>query len=225
MTFRQIKTILFDVGGTLIHTIDPLIAAISMAFEQNKLKIPRSEEIIAQLGKSATKIIRAILPKGLSNFEGKAKGCILSFQEIFPNKVLDEFKVIDGVQKTLKTLKDANFRLGVITALRRAELDKLLTKFDLNSYFEVTVTTSDVQNIRPSPEIVNRAISLLNVQPKEVICVGDTVNDILASKNAGTYSIAVLTGAQTEDVLRLEKPDAIIKDITELPSLLDKFSN
>jgi HAD superfamily hydrolase (TIGR01549 family) len=223
MRFHKIKAILFDVGGTLIHTIEPLIAAISMAFEQNKLKIPRSEEIIVQLGKSATKIIRVILSKELSNFEEKAKECILSFQEIFPNKVLDEFKAIDGVQKTLKTLKDANYRLGVITALRRAELDKLLAKFDLNPYFEVFVTADDVQNIRPSPEIVNMAMSLLNVQPKEVVCVGDTVNDILASKNAGTYSIAVLTGAQSENVLKNELPDYIINDITALPSLLNKF--
>jgi HAD superfamily hydrolase (TIGR01549 family) len=221
MTFRKIKAILFDVGGTLIHTIKPLLVAISMAFEQNKIKVPSSEEIIVQLGKSATKIIKAILPKELSNFEEKAEECVLSFQEIFPNKVLDEFKAIDGVKKTLKTLKDANYRLGVITALRRAELDKLLTKFELISYFEVIVTADDVQNIRPSPEIVNRAISLLNVQPGEVICVGDTVNDILAAKNAGTYVIAVLTGAQTKEVLRRKKPDAIIKDINELPSLLD----
>ncbi|MFX1466610.1 MAG: HAD family hydrolase, partial [Promethearchaeota archaeon] len=177
MTFQKIKVILFDVGGTLIHTIEPLIAAISMAFEQNKIKVPSSEEIIAQLGKSATKIIRAILPKELSNFEEKAEECILSFQEIFPNKVLDEFKAIDGVQKTLKTLTDANYRLGVITALRRVELDKLLTKFDLNPYFEGFVTANDVQNIRPSPEIVNKAINLLNVKPREAICVGDTVND------------------------------------------------
>jgi len=225
MSFRRIKAILFDVGGTLIHTIEPLITAISMAFAQNKIKVPSSEEIIAQLGKSATKIINAILPKALTNFEEKARDCISSFQEIFPNDVLDEFKAIEGVQKTLKMLKDANYRLGVITALRRAELDKLLTKFELISYFEVIVTADDVQNIRPSPEIINKAISLLNVQPREVVCVGDTVNDILAAKNAGTYVIAVLTGAQTEDVLRREHPDAIINDINALPSLLDRFDD
>ncbi len=225
MTFKKIKAILFDVGGTLVHTIEPLKVAISMAFKQNKIKVPSSEEIITQLGKSATEIIKAILPKELSNFEEKAKECISLFQEIFPNKVLDEFEAIEGVQKTLKTLKDANYRLGVITALRRVELDKLLTKFELISYFEVVVTADDVQNIRPSPEIINKAISLLNVQPREVICVGDTVNDILAAKNAGTYVIAVLTGAQTEDVLRREQPDAIINDINALPSLLDKFDD
>jgi len=225
MRFHKIKAILFDVGGTLVYTIKPLIAAISMAFEQNKIKVPSSEEIIAQLGISATEIIKAILSKHLSNFEEHTNELIASFQEIFPEKVLDDFEAIDGVQKTIKTLKDANYRLGVITALRKAELDKILTKFELNSYFEVLVTTDDVQNIRPHPEIVNTAISLLDVQPREVVCVGDTVNDILAAKNAGTYIIAVLTGAQAEDMLRNEQPDSIINDITALPSLLDKFDD
>jgi phosphoglycolate phosphatase len=87
----------------------------------------------------------------------------------------------------------------------------------------VIVTAVDVQNIRPSPEIVSKAINLLNVQAKEVVCIGDTVNDILAAKNAGTYVIAVLTGAQTEEILRHEHPDAIIEDITALPSLLDEI--
>ena len=224
MPLHEIKAILFDVGGTLVYTIEPLLKAISITFEQNKIKVPSSEEIIAQLGQSATKIIRAILPKELSNSEEKAKECILSFQEIFPNKVMDEFKAIEGVHKTLKTLIDSNYRLGVITALRRTELDILLTKFELNSYFEVFVTTDDVQNIRPHPEIINKAISLLNVKPREVICVGDTVNDILAAKNAGTYVIAVLTGAQSENVLKKELPDSVINDITALPSLSDKFN-
>ena len=223
MALYKVKAILFDVGGTLIYTIKPLLKAISMAFEQNKTQVPSSEEVIKQLGKSATKIIKAILPKELSNFEEKAKECISSFQEIFPNEVLEEFKAIDGVQKTLKTLKDTNYRLGVITALRKDELDRLFTKFDLNSYFEVFVTADDVQNIRPSPEIVNIAMNLLNVQPKEVVCIGDTVNDILAAKRAGTYVIAVLTGAQTEEVLGLEQPDAIIDSLTALPSLLDEI--
>ena len=225
MTFKKIKAILFDVGGTLIYTIKPLIAAISMAFEQNKINVPNSEDIISQLGKSATEIIKTILPEGLSNFEEQARECISLFQKIFPEKVLDKFEVIEGVQTTLKKLIDANYRLGVITALRRAELDRFLTKFDLNAYFEVFVTADDVLNIRPHPEIVNTAISLLKVQPSEVICVGDTVNDILAAKNAGTYVVAVLTGAQNKEVLSREQPDAIIKDITALPSLLDKFSN
>lgn len=195
-----------------------------MAFEQNKVKVPSPEIIINQLGKSATEIIKAILPEDLSNFDEQARECISSFQRIFPDKVLDEFETIEGVHMTLQKLIDANYRLGVITALRRAELDIFLTKFDLNPYFEVVVTADDVQDIRPSPEIVNTAISLLNVQPKEIVCVGDTVNDILAAKNAGTYVISVLTGAQSENVLKNELPDSIINDITALPSLLDKFN-
>ncbi len=196
-----------------------------MAFEQNKITAPRSEEIIPQLGKSATKIIKAILPQQTSNYEELATACISSFQEIFPTRILDDFEVIVGAQKTLTKLKDADYLLGVITALRKPELDKLLIKFDLNKYFDAFVTVDDVQNIRPSPEIVNKAMSLLKVQPSEVICVGDTVNDILAAKNAGTFVFAVLTGAQKEEVLSREQPDAIIKDLTVVPSLLEKFSD
>ena len=83
MTFQKIKVILFDVGGTLIYTIKPFLAAISTTFRQNKIKAPNSEEIITQLGKSATKIIKAILPKDLSNFEEQANELVASFQEIF----------------------------------------------------------------------------------------------------------------------------------------------
>jgi HAD superfamily hydrolase (TIGR01509 family) len=191
-----------------------------MAFDQNGVKIPSPEVIIEQLGKSSTEIIRAILSKHLSNFEERAKECISSFQKIFPGKVLNEFEAIEGVEKMLKKLKDAGYRLGVITAFHKAEVDQILAKFDWNTYFEVIVTADDVQNIRPSPEIVSEAINLLNVQPTEVICVGDTVNDILAAKNAGTYVIAVLTGAQNEEVLRREQPDAIVNDVTELPTIL-----
>lgn len=55
------------------------------------------------------------------------------------------------------------------------------------------------------------------------MCIGDIVNNIFVAKNAGTYVIAVLTGAQNEEVLKSENPDAIIDDVTALPSLLDDF--
>jgi phosphoglycolate phosphatase len=52
--------------------------------------------------------------------------------------------------------------------------------------------------------------------------IGDSVTDVLAGKNAGAHTVAVLTGIFTEEELREANPDAILKSINDLPRFLCK---
>jgi phosphoglycolate phosphatase-like HAD superfamily hydrolase len=61
----------------------------------------------------------------------------------------------------------------------------------------------------------------MKVEPSHAITIGDTPLDIRAGKAAGTLTIGVLSGIGTRAQLEAEKPTAIIKDISEVLSLLN----
>jgi len=71
--------------------------------------------------------------------------------------------------------------------------------------------------------MIHEAMQRLGVvDARQVVKIGDTVVDIHEGKNAGVWTIAVLTGSQTEDQLRAAKPDYILPSIRELPWLVTR---
>ncbi len=78
---------------------------------------------------------------------------------------------------------------------------------------------------KPSKEFFLSAVKSMNLDPKEVIMVGDDIeNDIKGAQNAGIKAILVKTGKfRPQDLNKGIKPDAVIEDISHLPSLLQKL--
>lgn len=74
---------------------------------------------------------------------------------------------------------------------------------------------------RPDPAMIQEAMKCFGVtDPRSVVKVGDTKADIDEGKNAGCWTVAVLTGTQTVECLREKNPDFIINSVKELPNLL-----
>jgi phosphoglycolate phosphatase-like HAD superfamily hydrolase len=55
----------------------------------------------------------------------------------------------------------------------------------------------------------------------DCVIVGDSVTDVRAGKEAGALTAAVLSGLFSRGELAREKPDLILRDVTELPEFVD----
>ena len=74
---------------------------------------------------------------------------------------------------------------------------------------------------KPAPDGTLECLRRMKVAPSHAITIGDTPLDVRAGKAAGTLTIGVLSGIGTREQLEAEKPTAIIKDISEVLSLLN----
>jgi len=74
----------------------------------------------------------------------------------------------------------------------------------------------DEAKAKPDPDMAIQAMSMLNIEKKSTIIVGDTINDIGLGVNAGINSIGVAWGYNSIEMLRNEGADFIIKDSEEL---------
>lgn len=57
--------------------------------------------------------------------------------------------------------------------------------------------------------------------PKNVVKVGDTEVDILEGKNAGAWTVGVLSGTQPRKRLAALQPDFLVESIRSIPDLID----
>lgn len=142
---------------------------------------------------------------------------ILDASEIATSK---SASVFPGTRETLDYLKSKAVRLGVLTNSGRMATNELLGRARLLDCFEFVLCRDDVSVLKPRPDGLVRAISLLGMPKDQIFYVGDSRYDIIAAKQAGVKVIAVPTGNYTEAKLRENGADYVIASISELPSLL-----
>lgn len=129
---------------------------------------------------------------------------------------------------TLQQLREAGFRLGMITnAANEANVNRLIDRFALRPYFEV-ILISAVEKIRkPDSRIYARLINQMGVPAGAMVMVGDTLTaDILGAQNAGLQAVWInrrADRAENRAVLQAITPDAVITSLSELPAVLQSI--
>lgn len=131
----------------------------------------------------------------------------------------------DDAIDCLRTLQEQNYRLGLVSnAGDHRDVLQLVEKFNLSPYLEFILTSAGCGYRKPHPIIFQLALEKINARAQEVAMVGDTLNaDILGANQIGMYSIWITrrTEPPLDDTLPLPvTPQAVIKSLGELPSLL-----
>ena len=125
-----------------------------------------------------------------------------------------------GVEGVLRQLKSSGFRLALLTNSGTAAASLSLTRWGLRDLFELVLTRDDIEAMKPRPEGLSRAVTLLGVRPDQAYYIGDSVYDVLAAMGAGVKSVGVATGNYSAERLKTEGADYVISAITELPQAL-----
>jgi HAD superfamily hydrolase (TIGR01509 family) len=128
--------------------------------------------------------------------------------------------VFPGTRETLDYLKSKSVRLGVLTNSGRRAAAEILRRAGLQDCFEFVLCRDDVAMMKPRPDGLVKAISLLGVPRDRIFYVGDSRYDIIAANQAGLRVVGVSTGNYSGARLKKEGADYVISSISELPGLL-----
>lgn len=91
------------------------------------------------------------------------------------------FALLERIRPTMKT---------AIATNRTDTMKRLLAEFDLDGYFDLIVTSSDVERPKPHPDGLLKILEYFNIEPNHAIYVGDSQLDELAAKSAGVPLVA-----------------------------------
>ena len=171
----MIKGIIFDLDGTLLNSKALRIRAWKHAFEAYGVNLTE-EEIAPLIGLPGPDLAGKFSPKA---FE------IEDEEERYFKSHLGEMSLFHDVHSTFNALSSMNVRTSIVTSSRRAFMDIL------NLPYEPVVTIDDVEVGKPDPEPYVKALSLLGVNPKECIVVGDAETDLIPAKDIGSVSVFI----------------------------------
>ena len=120
----------------------------------------------------------------------------------------------------MSLLKDSGQRLGVATADSYQGIINTLRKFGILPHFDFLAGYDSGHGIKPEAGMVLAFCAQLEIDPAEVVVVGDNRHDIEMGRKAGAgLCVGVLTGTSTRAELETIA-DAVLDEIRGLPDLL-----
>jgi pyrophosphatase PpaX len=194
------EAILFDMDGVLIDSLESWLSSLNAALKYlNYKEISREDFVKKYWGHDLYDNLEKM---GLSREIG------VFCNDVYSNH-LDSVHIYPDTKDTLQKL--GGYKKGIITNTPKVCAYEIMKQFDLEKYFDVVITSDDVNKAKPDPEIVLKACEFLDVEPEDVVLVGDTNSDVRAGKAAGCTVIGVNIGA-----------DYTVKDISELTRLIEE---
>ena len=212
----RIEGIVFDVDGTLTDSIGAYYEVFREVLARFGIQI-RKEEVLEPMA-TGSLIWDRIIPEDFPDRDEKIKQCMDIIPKVY-QKAFQDVQPFAGLESVLKRLEERKVRLGALTSSRAVAV-RPLYQHSLSHYFTVVMTREDGFPLKPAPDGILECLRRMSVQPTHAIIIGDTPLDIRAGKAAGTLTIGVLSGIGNQVQLEAEAPTAIVKDVSQLLSLL-----
>ncbi|HHW56181.1 MAG TPA: pyrophosphatase PpaX [Clostridia bacterium] len=208
-----IKTVLFDLDGTIIDTNDLIIESFKYTIQKHLGYIIKPEDVTPYFGEP--------LPLTLQRFSHDKWELMIDTYRQYNEFNHDKYtKIREDVRETLKFMYKNGIKLGIVTSKRKELAIRGLRLFDLEKYFKVIVALEDTEKHKPDPEPILKALELLDSMKEETLMVGDSPYDILCASNAGVKSIAVKWTIIPFYLLEEAKPDYIIDDMLQILEII-----
>ena len=189
----MIKYTVFDFDGTLADTFD-VIKNIAMNESSE-------HDIDVELFKSEG--AKGML-KMLNIPRWKIPGMILNVTNKLRNS--KNIKLFPGIVDLLINLKK-DYKIGILSSNSKEIINDTLKEYDIENLFEFVYSESSLFG---KHSVLKRMCSKHNIDPLEVIYVGDEDRDIIAAKKANLKTIAVTWGFNSNEKLSKESPDYLV---------------
>lgn len=210
----SIRSIIFDLDGTLIDSSDGVVEAVNYALRQvGKAPFP-AEVIKTYIGYPLETMFADLTDAPVSELRHH-------FQVRAAHTVVSSTIMLHDVAATLAYLKQRGYRMAIATTKIRFHVDAIITKFDWQDLFLAAVGGDEVPRVKPDPDALLLALSRMGSRPEETIMVGDTVNDILAAQAVPMLVAGVRSPYGGADRLRAANPDYLIDGLPGLTEVLD----
>jgi pyrophosphatase PpaX len=196
------QTVLFDLDGTLIDSVDLIVDSYLHTFTTHGLPVLSREEILAGLGTPLNVVFGEF-----TTDSGEIERLIATYRGYNLAHHDQRIRAYPGVVEMVQRLRTAGRRLGLVTSKNRSGAERGLRAIGLGDAMEVIVGSDDVQRPKPHAEPVEKALTLLGMPPDTCVYVGDSQHDIHAGRAAGTFTAGITWGPFPREHLELVAPD------------------
>lgn len=215
-------TIIFDLDGTLMNTLDDLHDSVSYALRQAGLAPNPKQDTRRYLGNGVRNLVNRSVEQACPTADEALKERVFEiFRAYYVAHSMDKTAPYEGIPEMLKECK----KRGFFTAIVSNKLDpavKDLHKAFFADSIDVAIGETPTVKRKPAPDMVDEAIrqlSLLHgrsIEKSECVYMGDSEVDLQTAKNSDLPCIAVSWGFRDRDYLVEQGAKTIIDCPDEL---------
>ena len=207
------RTILFDLDGTLIDSIELILASHRHATLEVLGASPPDEVLRQGIGVPLLTQMRTL--------DEPRADALVSAYRAFNHRMHDELlRPYEGLIELCERLRDEGATLGVVTSKSLPVVEMAFARLAFAPLLDVVVSSDQTEHHKPRPEPILEALRRLGRDASGACYVGDSPFDLQAAHAAGVDGIGVTWGASSAEALRAEHPVAIARTPDELAEVL-----
>ncbi|HEY9030079.1 MAG TPA: HAD-IA family hydrolase [Kangiella sp.] len=215
----QPRAVFFDLDGTLLDTAPDMALALNIQREVHGTEPLPFSEVRPYVSHGAAAMLR--IGFGLEPQHKEFDQFRKQYLNIYADNIAVHTELFNGLQELLDELNKSNIAWGIATNKPEFLTVPLLEALKLRDSCSALVCGDTVKPSKPHPNPLFSAAQQAGVKPVQAVYVGDAWRDIAAGRAAGMKTVVAEYGyIQPEDLIHEWRADAIVKESTELKSLL-----
>jgi phosphoglycolate phosphatase len=220
----SLRTVVFDLDGTLVDTAPDLINALNFVLDREGLPPVPLHSARNMIGAGARRLIeRGLELEGRAASTGDITRLTDDFIAYYAEHIADVSRPFEGLESALDDLGIRGFRFAVCTNKLEWLSKLLLDRLGLSARFSAICGADTFGISKPDPAILQQTIARAGGDISSAIMVGDAGPDIGVARRAGIPVIGVAFG-YTEVPIADLKPDRLINHMNELPAAVESLN-
>ena len=208
----MIRALIFDFDGLSVDTEGAVLKSWPELYRSFDCDLPL-DLWLAGIGTSEWELdpLAELERRANRRFERTAAGARQRQRE---TELILELQALPGVQEYLQAARGLGLQVALASSASCAWVTGHLSRLGLQTYFDVILGSDDVSRTKPSPELFQSALEAMRVSAAEAIVFEDSLNGVLAARQAGIFCVAVPNGVTRH--MPLDQADLRLASLAEI---------
>ena len=215
---KQYDTVIFDLDGTLLNTLEDLAAAVNYVLKAHHYPPRTLEEVRHFVGNGIQRLMELAVPENVVGEEFER--VFEEFRSYYTEHCQIKTCAYDGIMSLLKVLNQKGYEMAIVSNKNHAAVCELNDIY-FKECIKVAIGQKDGIRKKPAPDTVLQALKELGKEKESAIYVGDSEVDFATAENSGMDCVLVIWGFRTMEELSRLEPKAFIEQPEQLLGVLE----
>jgi phosphoglycolate phosphatase len=213
----DIRGVIFDLDGTLLDTLEDLVDAANATLAHFGFPGHPPDAYRYFVGEGLVTLIERIVPEK-NRSQPEISACMDTFMQLYGQGWDVKSRPYAGILEMLQQLRQAGLQLGVLSNKPHAFTQLCVQRFFAADAFDFVFGQREGVPKKPDPAGAMEIADLMQLQPQQILYVGDTATDMQTGNRAGMSTMGVLWGFRERQELEENKAGTIVTHPLEIVS-------